>query len=44
VFENLKTEFKFKEFDYDPATSESTAKYTNIKNFDTIDTNGLIQG
>lgn len=33
----------FGEFDYDPATTKEKAEEFNIKNYDTIETNGLIQ-
>ena len=32
----------FGTFDYDPATTKEQATYLNIKNYDTIETNGLI--
>ena len=32
---------KFGQFDYDPATTEERAKYLEIPNFDTIETDGL---
>lgn len=31
----------FGQFDYDPATTSTQAKYLNIPNYDTIETNGL---
>lgn len=34
---------RFGEFDYDPATTKEKAEDLNIKNFDTIETDGLIQ-
>lgn len=33
----------FGKFDYDPATTKEQAVYLNIKNYDTIETNGLIK-
>ena len=33
----------FGSFDYDPATTEEQAKYLGINNYDTIETDGLIQ-
>ena len=33
----------FGEFDYDPATTKEKAKEFDIKNYDTIETNGLLQ-
>lgn len=33
----------FGEFDYDPATTKEKAEEMNIKNYDTIDTDGLKQ-
>ena len=33
----------FGAFDYDPATTEEQAKYLGINNYDTIETDGLIQ-
>lgn len=33
----------FGHFDYDPATTKEQAEYLNIKNFDTIESNGLIK-
>ena len=33
----------FGEFDYDPATTKEKAEEFGIKNYDTIETNGLLQ-
>jgi len=33
----------FGTFDYDPATTKEQAEYLGIKNFDTVETNGLAQ-
>lgn len=32
----------FGKFDYDPSTTKEQAEYLNIKNYDTIETNGLL--